>query len=108
MKILEIIIATIVLVATTLMICKMNRGASLMSQDARANDAAYIVAEKKFTELSIQVFPVAIGVDTAFVNEAPYIRNWAISDTGHIRRAVVTVTWMSLGGSRSTNFSRGL
>jgi hypothetical protein len=108
MRIIEIIISMVVLVAITLMICSLSRGASLMSQDARANDAAYIVAEKKFADLSIQVFPLAIGVDTAYVNDAPYIRNWCISDTGYIHRAVVTVSWKSLKGIKSTCFSRGL
>ena len=108
MRIIEIIMSLVILVAITLAICSLSRGASLMSQDARANDAAYIVAEKKFTDLSIQVFPLAIGVDTTYVNDAPYICNWSISDTGHIRRAVVTVSWKSLKGVKSTYFSRGL
>ena len=108
MRIMEILISLIILVSTTLLIGSLSRGASLMSQDARAHDAAYIVAEKKFTDLSIQVFPLATGMDTTIVNGAPYVSSWSISDTGYIRRAVVTVSWHSITGKKSTIFSRGL
>ena len=73
MKILETIISLIVLVATTLVICNLSR---------RANDAAYIVAEKKFTELAIQVFPSATGVDIIQdLNPLPSPNSWLVSNT---------------------------
>lgn len=108
MKILEIILAMVILAITMMVIYSMTRNTYMMSQDTKAKDTAYLVAEKKFTDLSLEIFPSSIGVDTMVINDASYITSWSIMDTANIQRAVITVSWRSIKGIRSINFSRGL
>jgi hypothetical protein len=108
MKIVEILVAMFVLTMITITGAFTQRTSMMIAQDAKARDAAYTVAEKKFTDLSMEVFPESKGTDTSVVNKLSFIRTWSITDTSNMRQATVTVSWKSLGGLRTAHYTKGI
>lgn len=107
MKILEIVVGMVLLTMFMAVISSYSRAATLMTQDARSNDAAYVAAEKKFTELSSKISPATTGKDTVVIDRRPYVRTWTIADSGY-SKAEVIVTWTTLKGIKTSSFSKGI
>ena len=56
-SIVEILITVVIIAVTTLIILAFGRNSLRMTQDARANDTAYLAAEQKLADLATEVFP---------------------------------------------------
>jgi Tfp pilus assembly protein PilV len=109
-SIIEILLAIMVIAITTLIITAFTRNTLLMSKDARANDAAYFVAEQKIADLSNKVFPTA-SLPQSAANEAvtqdniAFTVDWAVAQSGYVACATVTVKWTSLKGQKQITLS---
>lgn len=107
MKLLELVMGMFLLTLFMMVIGTYTKAASNMSQDARANDAAYAAAENKFAELGTKIEPTTTGTDTIIVDRKTYIRNWNVIDSGY-QKAEVTVVWNTSKGPKTSVFSRGI
>jgi hypothetical protein len=108
MRLLSLLIALVVLTMFTMTVGMYSKAVLIMSQDARANDAAIQAAQKKFSELDADLSPTNAGTEEIVIDQIPYTCTWLISDSASFRKAAITVSWNSLKGIKSAQFSRGL
>jgi prepilin-type N-terminal cleavage/methylation domain-containing protein len=97
-SVVEILIALLIFSAAALAIMSFSRNTIIMSSNTRGRDAAFLSAEKKISELSVQPFPAAQGNDVDVLDNITYSRFWTVTDTAYIKRAIVTVTFPSVKG----------
>lgn len=91
-SLVEISIAILIIGLTAILIMTFSRNSFTMLGDARGSEAAQVLAQEKFTELTAEAFPVS-GTDTVTANNTRYIRSWAVKDTGFIKRAIINVIY---------------
>ncbi|MDD5651228.1 MAG: hypothetical protein PHF86_12565 [Candidatus Nanoarchaeia archaeon] len=107
MRLLSLIIALFILAMVSLNMSASYRNVLLMSQDARLNDNAQLVAEDKFAELKVQITP-SNGVDSTVVDNYKFVRTWTITDTGKVSQVTITVTWRAFNKTKNAQFARGI
>jgi hypothetical protein len=77
-----------------------------MSNDTRAKDTAYLAAEEKLADLKTKAFPVASSnPEEVKVNNYTMNRTWSIDNVNTIKRAIVTVSYIINGKTRSITLS---
>jgi hypothetical protein len=101
-SLVEICITVVIIAVATLIIMAFSRNTLMMSQDARAKDAAYFAAEQKIDSLANIVFATlpANGSDGTTLDNIAFTRNWTVDKSGFIICAMVTVKWQSLKGQK--------
>ncbi len=106
-SLVEISVAILIIGLTAILILTFSRNSFTMLGDARGADAAQVLAQEKFTELTAEAFPVS-GTDTVTTNNTSYIRNWSVKDTGFIKRAIITVKYEVGRNEKMVNFMGAL
>lgn len=106
-SLVEISIAILIIGLSAILIMTFSRNSYTMLNDARGSETAQIIAQDKFTDLSVEAFPAA-GNDTVAVNNTRYIRSWSVKDTGFIKRTVITVKYSAGKNEKTVNFMGAL
>ena len=103
-SIVEILLTVVVIAITTLIIFSFSRNSLKLTQNARANDTAYLAAEQKIADLSNEVFPASTlpvsNSDNVTLENIAFTRTWTVEQSGYITLARVTVSWNSINGAR--------
>lgn len=107
MRLVSLILAMFILAISMLMMSLNYRNVLLLSQDARLNDNAQIVAEEKFTELKTYAI-LSEGNDSTYIDNFKFVREWRVLNQGGLRKVTITVSWKTLKGSKTIQFSRGI
>ncbi|MBN1575670.1 MAG: hypothetical protein JW913_03910 [Chitinispirillaceae bacterium] len=100
-SLIEILITLVIIAVTALIILAFSRNTIMMSQDARANDTAYLAAEEKIADLGTMVFQnlPETSSDEVTLEGIAFTRNWTVDQSGYVVCATVTVSWSSLKGT---------
>ncbi len=106
-SLVEISIAIVIIGLTAMLIMTFSRNSFTMLGDARGSEAAQVLAQEKFIELSAEAFPVS-GNDTVTANNTSYVRSWSVKDTGFIKRAIITVKYEVGSNEKTVNFMGAL
>lgn len=106
-SLVEISIAILIIGLTTVLIMTFSRNSYTMLGDARGSEAAQVLAQEKFTELTAAAFPVS-GTDIVDANNFSYVRSWSVKDTGFIKRAIISVKYEVGGNAKTVNFMGAL
>ena len=105
---LEIFIAMIILSIALMTLSSFSRATILMRQFAKGSDAAYSTAQQKLSALKAETFPASSGIDSTIIDKTCYVREWTINDTGYIQKATIVVSWNTIKGRQSLQFSGGI
>jgi hypothetical protein len=104
-SIIEISIAILIIALTGIIIMMFTKTTFSTYRDARVIEEANIVAADMLSQLSATAIPQSSGADTLVVDQQRYIRTWALTDTGYIKRALVIVEYQSARGTKEIRFT---
>lgn len=107
-SLVELCIAILILTLATTLIMTFSRNSLLLSSDSRGAETARALASEKYSELLVQSLPSQNGCDTVTIGKWSHIRNWVITDTVFIRRALITVTYQVGNKKKSVRFAGAL